>query len=78
MSTTPLITTCVLIGQLKREPLENSQKVVKKLTQTDQKLCLSRVHITLTIEGLHASDFLGRIVFPRPNELNFGMWPSTL
>ena len=23
------------------------------------------------------SDFLGRIVFPRPNELNFGMWPST-
>ena len=24
------------------------------------------------------SDFLGRIVFPRPNELNFGMWPSTL
>ena len=24
------------------------------------------------------SDFLGRIVFPRPNELNFGVWPSTL
>ena len=23
------------------------------------------------------SDFLGRIVFPRPNELNFGMWPWT-
>ena len=23
------------------------------------------------------SDFLGQIFFPRPNELNFGMWPAT-
>ena len=29
-------------------------------------------------ENKLVSDFLGRIVFPRPNELNFGMWPSTL
>ena len=25
----------------------------------------------------HVSDFLGRIFFPCPNELNFCMWPST-
>ena len=25
----------------------------------------------------HVSDFLGWIVFPHPNELNFCMWPST-
>ena len=29
--------SCILIGQLKRKPSESCQKVVKKLSQTNQK-----------------------------------------
>ena len=74
-----------------RNFLENEKQNSRKIRPKSSLKCF--LHAALQILWIHffqvefyswraackkrISDFLGRIVFPHPNELNFGMWPST-